>query len=184
MADEEPAHGLIRPLEIRCGVGVRQILDPGLASPHHRPVLVVRGRKDVVVLRMHAVKPEVHVPVVVQFGDGMHLPDQRTTRQIAVDHHLEDVVVQVVAGEVPKVIVRLIQEVDWFSPSTSRPARGIEILRITLSPTMTVSRNWALPITYDSGTISQSSARPSMRGIRFAGNWNTRNSMSGRSMPS
>ena len=56
------------------GVGVGQVLDPGLAAPDHGPVLVHGRGEDVVVLRVDAVEQEVRVQLVAEFLVGVHLP--------------------------------------------------------------------------------------------------------------
>ena len=69
-------------------VGVGQVLDPRLAPPHHCPVFSFGGSEDVVVLRVDAVERIVRLRPLAESLVGMHLPDERPARQIAVDHHL------------------------------------------------------------------------------------------------
>lgn len=92
------------------GVGVREILDPGLAAPDHGPVLVQRRREDVIVLGVDSVEKCVGFPGC--FEVGMHVFNQRAAGKIAIDDHLEDVVMQVGPGEIPIVIPGLVEEVE------------------------------------------------------------------------
>ena len=91
-----------------CMVRVRQFLCILSASPIHRPVFSLRGREDVVVLRLVALIGEVSIGAtdagidIGRLADSFFRPhvavidiDQRSTRQIAIHDNFEDVVVQV-----------------------------------------------------------------------------------------
>ena len=53
-----------------------------------------------VVLGMHAVKREMRLDWIVTF-QRMHLLDERTSGKVAIDDNLKDVIVQIVAPEIP-----------------------------------------------------------------------------------
>ena len=76
------------------GVGVGQVLDPGLRAPGERPVLSLRRCEDVIVLGVHSVEGEVRVPAV-HLLVRVHLVDQRAARHVAVHHDLEGIVVEI-----------------------------------------------------------------------------------------
>ena len=46
----------------------------------------------------------------------MHLADQRSARQIAINDHFKDIVVQILAGEVPVVVVGFVQKIKMVLP--------------------------------------------------------------------
>ena len=80
-------------------------------GPGHGPVLALVGRHDVVVLRLDAVHGEVRVPLVL-IHVVAEARDQRATGAVAINDQLESVVVQAGVGEVPVIVVGLVQEIE------------------------------------------------------------------------
>ena len=114
------------------GVRVRQILHVRVAAPGQRPVFPRRRGHDVIILRVHSVHRKMRVAFAELLG-SLEALDQRAAREIAVHHQLEDVVVQTGLGEVPVIVVGLVEKVEPVqSRDPSHLDSHVEILRIGL----------------------------------------------------
>nr|GFC67084.1 hypothetical protein [Tanacetum cinerariifolium] len=86
--------------------GPGQALYPRLTAPGQRPVFAHGGRENMVVLVEGEVALHERQRLV-----GMKLGRERAARQVAIDHHLEGVVVQVRPRKIPVVVVGFVEEI-------------------------------------------------------------------------
>src|ERR1035437_1020054 len=108
------------------GVGVGQALDVLRATPGHGPVFIAGRREDVIILRVDPVRRPVGFSLTdpriyggPRLADRLGGPDiavvdidQGSAGEVGIHHYFEDVVVQVVAGEVPVIVVGFVEEVE------------------------------------------------------------------------